>query len=136
MSLTAGIFLAFIAILYGSPLAALILGAGFTLIFRPSEELIQKSTGTLFLQAGIILIGLTMSASNAVQLTATYFPYISIYVVSTFFVGVLIGKIFKILKCLNFLFLILLKVSTDGIEVIKCMGIFSKEALEIAISLA
>ena len=96
MSLTAGIFLAFIAILYGSPLAALILGAGFTLIFRPSEELIQKSTGTLFLQAGIILIGLTMSASNAVQLTATYFPYISIYVVSTFFIGVLIGKILKI----------------------------------------
>jgi len=96
MNLIAGIILAFIAIFTGSPLVALVLGASLTLLLRPSEKLIQKSTGTLFLQAGIILIGLTMSASNAVQLTATYLPYISIFVVFTFFMGLLIGRLLNI----------------------------------------
>ena len=96
MNLVVGIFLAFIAIFSGSPLVALVLGATLTLLFKSSEKLIQNSTGTLFLQIGIILIGLTMSASNAIQLTSTYFPYISIFVVFTFFMGLLIGKISKL----------------------------------------
>ena len=96
MNLLVGIFLAFIALFSGSPLIALILGTSLTLIFGSSEKLINRSTGTLFLQAGIVIIGLTMSASNAINLTATYFPYISIFVILVFLAGILIGRILKI----------------------------------------
>tara|TARA_B100001250_G_scaffold384557_1_gene379482 strand:+ start:2214 stop:3128 length:915 start_codon:yes stop_codon:yes gene_type:complete len=96
MNLLVGIFLAFIALFSGSPLIALILGTSLTLIFGSSEKLINRSTGALFLQAGIVIIGLTMSASNAINLTATYFPYISIFVILVFLAGILIGRILKI----------------------------------------
>tara|TARA_Y100000741_G_scaffold318878_1_gene266352 strand:+ start:129 stop:1043 length:915 start_codon:yes stop_codon:yes gene_type:complete len=96
MKLLAGIFLVSMAILSSSPLIALILGASFTLIFGSSEELIKKSTGTLLLQTGIVIIGLTMSASNAIDLTAEYLPYISIFVIFIFLLGILIGRILKI----------------------------------------
>ena len=88
MKLLAGIFLVSMAILSSSPLIALILGASFTLIFGSSEELIKKSTGTLLLQTGIVIIGLTMSASNAIDLTAEYLPYISIFVIFIFLLGI------------------------------------------------
>ena len=96
MKLLAGIFLVSMAILSSSPLIALILGASFALIFGSSEELIKKSTGTLLLQTGIVIIGLTMSASNAIDLTAEYLPYISIFVIFIFLLGILIGRILKI----------------------------------------
>ena len=96
MKLLAGIFLVSMAILSSSPLIALILGASFTLIFGSSEEFIKKSTGTLLLQVGIVIIGLTMTASNVIDLTAVYLPYISIFVIFIFLLGILIGRILKI----------------------------------------
>ena len=96
MKLLAGIFLAFIAILSSSPLIAIILGASFTLVFGSSRELIKKSTGTMLLQTAIVIIGLTMSASSAIDLTATYLPYISVFVILTFLLGLIIGRILRI----------------------------------------
>ena len=96
MKLLAGIFLAFIAILSSSPLIALILGASFTLVFGSSRELIKKSTGTMLLQTAIVIIGLTMSASSVIDLTATYLPYISVFVILTFLLGLIIGRILRI----------------------------------------
>ena len=96
MKLLAGIFLAFIAILSSSPLIALILGASFTLVFGSSRELIKKSTGTMLLQTAIVIIGLTMSASSVIDLTASYLPYISVFVILTFLLGLIIGRILRI----------------------------------------
>ena len=96
MKLLAGIFLAFIAILSSSPLIAIILGASFTLVFGSSRELIKKSTGTILLQTAIVIIGLTMSASSVIDLTATYLPYISVFVILTFLLGLIIGRILRI----------------------------------------
>ena len=96
MKLLAGIFLAFIAILSSSPLIAIILGASFTLVFGSSRELIKKSTGTMLLQTAIVIIGLTMSASSVIDLTATYLPYISVFVILTFLLGLIIGRILRI----------------------------------------
>lgn len=96
MKLLAGIFLAFIAILSSSPLIAIILGASFTLVFGSSRELIKKSTGTMLLQTAIVIIGLTMSASSVIDLTASYLPYISVFVILTFLLGLIIGRILRI----------------------------------------
>jgi uncharacterized integral membrane protein (TIGR00698 family) len=96
MHLFLGILLAFIALLFGSPLLALLLGISFTLFFESSKGLINKTVGTKLLQIGIVILGLTLSASNVVTLTATYFPFISIFVILVFTIGILISKILRI----------------------------------------
>lgn len=96
MNLLLGIFLAFIALLSGSPLIALFLGICLTLFIGSTEGLIHKSIGTKLLQIGIVFLGLTISSSSAITLTMKYFPYISIFVVIIFFTGILISKILKV----------------------------------------
>ena len=103
MILFIGILFAFLAILIGSPLLALLLGSGLVLIFKFPENYINKSLGTIFLQVGIIIIGLTMSASNAYDVTSKYFPYISIFVITVFLFGILLAKLIKVDKSLGLL---------------------------------
>ena len=96
MNLLLGVVLAFIALIIGSPLAALLLGISFTLLISSNEELILKSTGTKLLQIGIVILGLTISSSGAINLTTKYFPYISLFVIVIFLVGLITSKILKI----------------------------------------
>ena len=103
MILFIGILFAFLALLIGSPLLALLLGSVLVLIFKFPEGYINKSLGTIFLQIGIIIIGLTMSASNAYDVTSKYFPYISVFVITVFLVGILLAKLIKVDKSLGLL---------------------------------
>ena len=96
MKLLLGVVLAFIALIIGSPLVALLLGISFTLLIGSNEELILKSTGTKLLQIGIVILGLTISSSGAITLTTKYFPYISLFVIVIFLVGLIASKILKI----------------------------------------
>ena len=96
MNLLLGVVLAFIALIIGSPLVALILGISFTLLIGSNEELILKLTGTKLLQIGIVILGLTISSSGAINLTTKYFPYISVFVIVIFLVGLIASKILKI----------------------------------------
>ena len=96
MNLLLGVILAFIALTTGSPLVALLLGISFTLLIGSNEELILKSTGTKLLQIGIVILGLTISSSGAINLTTKYFPYISLFVIVIFLVGLITSKILKI----------------------------------------
>jgi len=96
MKLLLGVVLAFIALIIGSPLVALLLGISFTLLIGSNEELILKSTGTKLLQIGIVILGLTISSSGAINLTTKYFPYISVFVIVIFLVGLIASKILKI----------------------------------------
>ena len=96
MNLLLGVVLAFIALMIGSPLVALLLGISFTLLIGSNEELILKSTGTKLLQIGIVILGLTISSSGAINLTTKYFPYISVFVIVIFLVGLIASKILKI----------------------------------------
>ena len=75
---------------------ALLLGITFALFLESPNEFIDKSIGTRLLQAGIVILGLTISASSALSLTTTYFPYISIFVVIVFSLGILISKILRV----------------------------------------
>ena len=96
MSLLLGIVLAFMALIIGSPLIALFLGISFTLLIGSAEGLILKSIGTKLLQIGIVILGLTISSSGAITLTAKYFPYISIFVIVIFLIGFIISKVLRI----------------------------------------
>ena len=103
MKLYIGILLVILVILIGSPLLALVTGMAFALIFKLPDNFISKSIGTKFLQVGIVILGLTISASSALNITAIYFPYITIFVLVVFFVGLLLSKIFNIEKRLALL---------------------------------
>ena len=96
MHLFLGILFAFIALLFGSPLLALLLGITFTLFFASHKTLINKTLGTNLLHIGIVILGLTISASNVIYMTSTYFAYISIFVILVFISGILISKILRI----------------------------------------
>ena len=96
MNLLFGAFLAFIALIIGSPLLALFLGISFALLIGSNEELILKSTGTKLLQIGIVILGLTISSSGAITLTTKYFPYISLFVIVIFLVGLIASKVLRI----------------------------------------
>tara|TARA_Y100000766_G_scaffold94609_1_gene80765 strand:+ start:567 stop:1478 length:912 start_codon:yes stop_codon:yes gene_type:complete len=96
MSLLLGIVLAFMALIIGSPLIALFLGISFTLLIGSAEGLILKSIGTKLLQIGIVILGLTISSSGAITLTAKYFPYISVFVIVIFLIGFIISKVLRI----------------------------------------
>ena len=93
-----GIPIAIIAILIGSPLLALLAGMLFAIAFKLPDNFIDESLGTKFLQVGIVILGLTISASNAFELTIIYFPYLSIFVLVIFLLGLLLGKVFSINK--------------------------------------
>ena len=95
--------MAFSSILIGSPLLALVLGSAFAIISRIPKNLIDKSIGTTFLQMAIIIIGLTVTASNAFELTAKYFPYISIFVLLVLSVGVFLSNLLKVDKKIGIL---------------------------------
>ena len=103
MKLYTGILSAFLVILIGSPLLALVTGMAFALIFKLPDNFISKSIGTKFLQVGVVILGLTISASSALNITAIYFPYITIFVLVVFLAGLLLGKIFNIEKRLALL---------------------------------
>ena len=103
MKLFIGASLAFGSILVGSPLLALVLGSTFAIILKIPENYINKSIGTTFLQIGIIIIGLTMSASNALEVTAKYLPYISIFVLLVLSAGALLANLFRVDKKIGIL---------------------------------
>ena len=95
--------MAFGSILIGSPLLALVLGSTFAIISRIPKNFIDKSIGTTFLQMGIIIIGLTITASNAFELTAKYFPYISIFVLLVLSFGAFLSNLLKVDKKIGIL---------------------------------
>ena len=103
MKFVVGFLLAFLSIFIGSPLIALLMGSLLVIVFKFPNNYIEKSVATNLLQAGIILIGFTISASTALEITFKYFPYVSIFVLIIFFVGLLVANLFKIEKKLGIL---------------------------------
>jgi uncharacterized integral membrane protein (TIGR00698 family) len=88
--------IALLAMVANSPIFALIGGIFFSTVLRPPKNFIPDATGANLLKTGIVILGLTISSSTATSLTSSYFFYISVYVLMTFFVGILITKILKI----------------------------------------
>ncbi len=96
MHIYIGLPIALLAIVANSPIFALIGGIFFSTVLRPPKNFIPDATGANLLKTGIVILGLTISFSTATSLTSSYFFYISVYVLMTFFVGILLTKILKI----------------------------------------
>ena len=103
MKLIIGGLLAFFSILLGSPLIALVMGSLLVLVFKFPSDYISKSVTRNLLQVGIILIGLTISASSATEIAFIYFPYVSAFVILIFFIGLFLANLFKVDRSLGIL---------------------------------
>ena len=92
----------FIAVVINIPVLALMLGIIFALI-KSHRNLIAPSLGTKLLQAGIIIIGLTITSSTAINLISEFFLQVSLFVIAVFLIGILLAKSFKINNSLGLL---------------------------------
>ena len=91
------------AILAGNAALSIFLGIAFTFFFKPSSLFFSRRLGTIPLQIGIVILGATISLPYAVNVSSVYLPWISLFVILSFFTGLIIGKILKIENRLAFL---------------------------------
>ena len=97
------VFIVLIAIFAGNAALSIFLGIAFTFFFKPSSLFFSRRLGTIPLQIGIVILGATISLPYAVNVSSVYLPWISLFVILSFFAGLLIGKILKIENRLAFL---------------------------------
>ena len=103
MKLSIGILLAAFSIWSGSAVASILIGIIYSLTLDLSDDFITKSIGPRLLQIGIVILGLSISLTKAFSLSGTYLPYISLLALTTFFLGIYIGKLIGLDKKLTLL---------------------------------
>jgi len=95
--------LVLIAIFIGNAALSIFLGIIFNFFLKPSKTFFSRRIGTTPLQIGIVLIGATISLPYALNVSSEYLPWISLFVIASFFTGLLLGKILGIHKRVAFL---------------------------------
>ena len=101
--------IAFFIVLLGSALflqqAALSLFLGILLSYLNNKLSLSPISvnGSLFLKAGIICLGGTISLKSLGAISIDYIPLVSIYVIAIFIIGILIGRAIKLPKNLTLL---------------------------------
>ena len=89
---------------FQNPIISLSLGLILGFIIKDNLKEFISSVGSTPLQIGIVLIGFSISFKTLTDLLTNYFPIISTFVVITFLIGLLIGRLFSIDK--KFIYLI------------------------------
>jgi len=87
-----------ISLFIGHAALSLILGIGLTFIQKLPEDFFSKKIGSKLLQTGIVLLGGSISLTTVIELNGSYLPWISLFVVATFSVGIFLGKLFGVDK--------------------------------------
>ena len=92
------VFLLFfsLALYIGNAAASIFLGIIFALGIKPEQTFISRTIGTTPLQIGIVILGATISLPYAWSVSGSYLPWISLFVISSFFMGLLLGKLLGI----------------------------------------
>ena len=89
---------------FQNPIISLSLGLILGFFIKDNLKVCISNVGSMPLQIGIILIGFSISFKTFTDLLTNYFPIISIFVVITFLIGLLIGRLFSLDK--KFIYLI------------------------------
>jgi len=79
------------------------MGILFAYFLKPSSTFFTRRIGTIPLQIGIVLLGATISLPYALNVSSEYLPWISLFVIISFFSGLLLGKILGIHHRIAFL---------------------------------
>ena len=93
-----------LVVFFQNPIISLSLGLILGFFIKDNLKVCISNVGSMPLQIGIILIGFSISFKTFTDLLTNYFPIISIFVVITFLLGLLIGRLFSLDK--KFIYLI------------------------------
>ena len=96
-------FIFIISIIVGNAAASIFFGIIFAFFFKPSENFFSRRVGTIPLQIGIVLLGATISFPFALKVTSDLMPWISFFVISSFLMGLFLGRVLRINKSLVYL---------------------------------
>jgi len=96
-------FLVLASLYIGNAALSIFMGILFAYFLKPSSTFFARRIGTIPLQIGIVLLGATISLPYALNVSSEYLPWISLFVIISFFSGLLIGKILGIHHRIAFL---------------------------------
>jgi len=91
-----GLFLIIISIYSKSPVVSLFLGIFYSFSFNLPRDYFTKKYGSIFIQIGIVVLGLSISLTKAITISSSFLPYISLYVLAIFLLGIFLGNLFGI----------------------------------------
>lgn len=91
-----GLFLIVISIYSKSPVVSLFLGIFYSFSFNLPRDYFTKKYGSIFIQIGIVVLGLSISLTKAIAISSSFLPYISLYVLAIFLLGIFLGNLFGI----------------------------------------
>lgn len=80
----------------GSPFISLLLGIILAYFIDLPDNFITKKIGSRFIQIGIILLAFSIPIYDAFEITKSFIPSISIFVLSILLFGFIIGKFFNL----------------------------------------
>ena len=81
---------------FQNPIISLGLGFVFGIILKDNLKEFISNIGSIPLQAGIVLLGFSISFNKISDLFVYYFHIISIFVVMTFLLGIFLGKLLNV----------------------------------------
>ena len=88
-------FIVIVAIVGNAPLA-IFLGIIFSIYFKPDINFISRKVSTIPLQIGIVILGTTINLSFILNINPIYIVWISLFVLFSFFGGLIIGRVLKL----------------------------------------
>ena len=89
---------------FQNPIISLVLGFLLGIVLKDNIKEFISKIGSIPLQAGIVLLGFSISFNKFSDLFVNYFPIISIFVLMTFLLGLFLGKLLNLDK--KFVYLI------------------------------
>ena len=84
-----------VAVVGNAPLA-IFLGIIFSIYFKPDINFISRKVSTIPLQIGIVILGTTINLSFILNINPVYIVWISLFVLFSFFGGLIIGRVLKL----------------------------------------
>ena len=79
------------------------LGIIFSLLIKPDKKFITRRVSTIPLQIGVVILGLTIELTSALDIGNNYFGWITLFVFLSFFGGLVISRILNLDKNISIL---------------------------------
>ena len=89
-------FLVLASLYIGNAALSIFAGILFAYFLKPPTTFITRRVGTMPLQIGIVLLGATISLPYALAVSSVYLPWIALFVIASFVVGLMLGKLLGI----------------------------------------
>ena len=87
-----------LSILSKNPAIALFVGIFFSVIRKIPQDFFSRKIGSKILQIAIVILGASISLPTVIGITSSYFLWVSCFVVTTFAVGIGVGKLLGLSK--------------------------------------